>query len=597
MHKKFSVIILFIFLLGIFLPQSNSMAANKTITISTDAVNVRSGPGLSYPLIKQAKRGETYPIVKEKGDWIEIELSFAKTGWVVNWLVTKNDAKTAKITSTNRNIAAIAKTSQLRVRSGPGSNFQIIGFLNKGQEVSILDQNENWYKISSPFGERWVSKEFLELKTAKLENSTASVSKNGEIGTVKSKILNVRKEPTASSKLVGKLAKGTKVTILSKENKWVKVKYLNIIGWVSGSYLDTQLRTTSETNNKMTTGIIGTVTAESLSVRAGSSTKSEIIGTVSKNQRFTIIEEKNNWAKIEYKTGSFGWVAGWYLEKSPAKTNENITNYQTATETSGQVQVAAKDIITILQDGTNIRELPSTQSDVVHRANKGDRFSVTGVKNDWYEIKLNNGKKAYVAGWLVSTSGSIPRIEKSGADGYIKNKIIVIDPGHGGGDGGTVGASGTLEKNLTLRTAKLLYDKLKAAGAKVYLTRNNDSYISLQSRVSKAHAYNADAFISLHYDSNEDRSVRGSTGFYYHSYQKALAQQLYSSMIRKTNLNSRGVAIGNYHVIRENKQKAVLIELGFISNPEEEMTVKSSRFQENAASGIYDGLTKYFKEN
>lgn len=573
------------------------MAANKTITISTDAVNVRSGPGLSYPLIKQAKRGETYPIVKEKGDWIEIELSFAKTGWVVNWLVTKNDAKTAKITSTNRNIAAIAKTSQLRVRSGPGSNFQIIGFLNKRQEVSILDQNENWYKISSPFGEGWVSKEFLELKTANSESSTASVSKNGEIGTVKSNILNVRKEPTASSKLVGKLTKGTKVTILSKENKWVKVKYLNIIGWVSASYLDTQLRTTSETNNKMTTRIIGTVTAEKLSVRAGSSTKSKIIGTVSKYQRFTIIEEKNNWAKIEYKTGSFGWVAGWYLEKSPAKTNENITNHQTAKETSGQAQVAAKDIITILQDGTNIRELPSTQSDVVHRANKGDRFSVTGVKNDWYEIKLNNGKKAYVAGWLVSTSGSIPRIEKSGTDGYIKNKIIVIDPGHGGGDGGTVGASGTLEKNLTLRTAKLLYDKLKAAGAKVYLTRNNDSYISLQSRVSKAHAYNADAFISLHYDSNEDRSVRGSTGFYYHSYQKALAQQLYSSMIRKTNLNSRGVAIGNYHVIRENKQKAVLIELGFISNPEEEMTVKSSRFQENAASGIYDGLTKYFKEN
>jgi N-acetylmuramoyl-L-alanine amidase len=108
---------------------------------------------------------------------------------------------------------------------------------------------------------------------------------------------------------------------------------------------------------------------------------------------------------------------------------------------------------------------------------------------------------------------------------------------------------------------------------------------------------NADAFISLHYDSNLDRSIRGMTGFYYHSYQKALAESIFASTVGQTKLKSRGVRFGDFHVVRENSQKAVLMELGYLSNPEEEMMIKSSEFQENAASGLYDGLARYFKEN
>ncbi len=66
---------------------------------------------------------------------------------------------------------------------------------------------------------------------------------------------------------------------------------------------------------------------------------------------------------------------------------------------------------------------------------------------------------------------------------------MFLIPGHGGVDNGTTGAGGTFEKELTLRTAKLLYDKLKAAGANVYLTRANDTYISLPSRVSFAESH------------------------------------------------------------------------------------------------------------
>ncbi|WP_066257824.1 N-acetylmuramoyl-L-alanine amidase [Neobacillus drentensis] len=420
------------------------------------------------------------------------------------------------------------------------------------------------------------------LPQGKSVAATDSISIN--TGIVNVDTLNIRQEPSTSSPVIGKLAHGTSVIIYSTQNNWLDVGFTNLRGWVSSEFIDSQSSDAKPGSTpKQKSSITGTVTANSLSVRSGPSLNTPLLGSVSMGQSFTIVDEQNNWAKIEYKTGSFGWVAGWFLEKKTVKSQSG--------------QAVKERIITIIHTGTNIRKGPNVQSAVVERANKGGKFHVNTVINDWYEIKLNNGKLGYVAGWLVSINGTNPQIKRPGAEEYLKNKTIVLDPGHGGEDKGATGVSGTFEKELTLRTSQLLFDKLKVAGANVYLTRKNDSYLQLPARVNMARNTNADAFISLHYDSNLDRSVRGTTGFYYHPFQKALAESIFASTVGQTKLKSRGVRFGDFHVIRENSQKAVLIELGYLSNPEEEMTIKSDGFQENAASGMYDGLARYFKEN
>ena len=584
MLKRFSLLALSIILFfGVFLPEDTSSATAGSLTISTDSVNIRSGPGLTYPLVKVAKRGEKYSLVKEQGDWIEIKLSLGNTGWVVNWLVTKeNEPKTAVTTASAGDIRSIAKanTNQLRIRSGPGASFRIVGFLNQGQEVTVLEQNENWYKVTSAFGEGWVIRDFLDIQTVKVTNNKGSETST-DSGTVNADTLNVRKSPSSTSTVMGKLTKGTSVAIFSRQNNWVEIGYANLKGWVSSEFISTQ---TGVKKDNVTNNTSGTVTASNLSVRSGPSLNSSIIGTVSYGQSFVIVEETNNWVKIEFKSGSFGWIAGWYLVKTTAKTPQSN-------------QSVSENTITILHNGTNIRRDATVQSDVVQLANEGEVFSVKGLVNDWYEIKLQNGKTGFVAGWIVSNNGSATQIQKSGAEGYLKNRTIILDPGHGGGDNGTTGTNGTLEKNLTLRTARLLYDKLSAAGANVILTRTSDSFIALPSRVQTAESNNADAFISLHYDSNLDHNVCGMTGYYYHIYQKPLADTLFASTIAQTKLKDRGVRIGDFHVIRENSQNAVLMELGYLSNPEEEMTLNSSVYQENAASGLYDGLARYFKNS
>lgn len=90
-------------------------------------------------------------------------------------------------------------------------------------------------------------------------------------------------------------------------------------------------------------------------------------------------------------------------------------------------------------------------------------------------------------------------------------KIIVIDPGHGGLDSGTVGVNGLMEKDLALATGIKLAKNLRSRGYTVFMTRDNDTFIPLRQRVAIARADKADLFIALHADSNPDASVTGSS--------------------------------------------------------------------------------------
>lgn len=571
-NKQLYLLLCLILFVGVIIPAKQA-SAEGTITISVEDLNVREGPGLSYKVIEKVQKNKQFPLVKEQGDWYQIKLSSEKTGWVANWLVSKKEKTTTTGKSTGQ--TGTITGSNLRVRTGPGTNYQVVGSLNKGDTVEILEQNGNWLKINAKIGKGWISKDYV--KTNQVQ---ATSTKSGK---VTASNLNVRSTPSLNGKVLGKLAKGTTVTIHSEKTGWVEITFNGQHAWVSSEFVSTQSASTStasSTPSTSTAGVVGKVTATSLNVRSKGDLSGQVIGNVSKGQSFKILEEANNWVKIEFKSGKAGWVASWYIEKS-ASTSSSGNSVKNST-------------LTIDNNGTNIRSSASLNASVIARADAGQTFSIVKIHNDWYEIKLANGKNGFVAGWIVTVSSGVPQIEKNNGSSDLKNKKILIDPGHGGRDSGTIGAQGSLEKNLTLKTSQLLYNKLKARGANVLLTRSNDQYISLATRVSMAHYQNADAFISIHFDSINDRTVRGMTSYYYHSYQKELAQSVHKATIAQTKMKDRGVRQGNYHVIRENRQDAILLELGYLSNPTEEMLVKTSQYQEQVTNGIVQGLSNYF---
>ena len=191
----------------------------------------------------------------------------------------------------------------------------------------------------------------------------------------------------------------------------------------------------------------------------------------------------------------------------------------------------------------------------------------------------------------------------------LKGKVIAIDPGHGGNDAGAIGPTGVMEKTVTLNVALELEKLLKAEGATVVMTRRTDKTVSpngakasaieeLQARCDVANAAKADIFISIHADSFTNSTARGTTGYYYGETEGPMSIRL-ADCIRKglceqIKTPSRGTKPCNFYVVRNTDMAATLIELAFISNPEEESLLSSAEGVLKCAQGIFDGIEDFF---
>ncbi|WP_225446274.1 N-acetylmuramoyl-L-alanine amidase family protein [Paenibacillus rhizovicinus] len=173
----------------------------------------------------------------------------------------------------------------------------------------------------------------------------------------------------------------------------------------------------------------------------------------------------------------------------------------------------------------------------------------------------------------------------------MRGKTIVLDPGHGGKDVGSIGGKGTYEKDVTLRTARHVRQKLIQEGATVVMTRDADKTVSLNDRTVAAQTENADLFISIHFDAYQTSDVHGMTTYYYKPQDQHIAEEIHDQLFKaEMNTKDRGVRFGDYHVIRENAKPAVLLELGYISNKDEETRMMTPSFQDQVSAAIASGV-------
>ena len=173
-----------------------------------------------------------------------------------------------------------------------------------------------------------------------------------------------------------------------------------------------------------------------------------------------------------------------------------------------------------------------------------------------------------------------------------KDFKIVIDPGHGGVDPGTV--QGDLyEKDLNLIVAKKLKKYLKNQGFQVVMTREKDETLTQKQRVSIAKAEKPDIFISIHANSSWDKSLQG-VEIYWNTFQsKHLAQRIERSFIDMTNSNIMTVR-SRYYVLRNTNFPAILVEIGYISNEYERYELLKRRKQNGIVEAITGGILQYY---
>src|SRR5437660_4737334 len=221
-------------------------------------------------------------------------------------------------------------------------------------------------------------------------------------------------------------------------------------------------------------------------------------------------------------------------------------------------------------------------------------------------------------------------------------KTIVLDAGHGGHDSGATGPTGLMEKDLVLdvtrRVAKLVEARL---GLKVLLTRDSDNFVTLRDRTSFANRQHADLFVSIHANAHREAAADGVETYFLSSEatdsaarqvaalensaaqleqptgrgagqvdivkailwdlaqsefqveSSRLAEVVHDSMTQTLRISSRGVKQAGFYVLGGAAMPAVLLEIGFVTNPREERKLKDMKYRDEIARAIFSGLAEY----
>lgn len=192
----------------------------------------------------------------------------------------------------------------------------------------------------------------------------------------------------------------------------------------------------------------------------------------------------------------------------------------------------------------------------------------------------------------------------------LTGKVIVVDAGHGGIDPGA-NRPGVLEKDINLAVALQLKEILNGAGAKVVLSRQTDVELSrecdnekvqgryhrdLMARVEMVEESDADLFISIHANAVANAKRHGAEVFYFAKSEasKTLANSIQGELCKITQAN-RTAQTADYFVLRRNKIPAALIEVGYITNKEERLSLQNAEYQRSLAEAIAAGIHNYYQ--
>lgn len=200
----------------------------------------------------------------------------------------------------------------------------------------------------------------------------------------------------------------------------------------------------------------------------------------------------------------------------------------------------------------------------------------------------------------------------SAAAGHFGERhVVMLDPGHGGYDPGTITSQGIYEKQINLQIAQKVKELLEPTGIKVFLTREEDidhvpdgvrgkttkKQVDLNRRIELAMEVRADVFVSLHVNATASGQQSGAETFF-HDQSKAgknLAEFIQQELIKIPNMNRRIAKPGSFYLINNTSMPAVIVEVGYLTSPKERKKLQQTWYQEQLSRAIGKGIANYFE--
>ncbi|HIS35209.1 TPA: N-acetylmuramoyl-L-alanine amidase [Candidatus Scatousia excrementigallinarum] len=319
------------------------------------------------------------------------------------------------------------------------------------------------------------------------------------------------------------------------------------------------------------------------------------IAHLQKGMPLSIDGEKGDFYRVIIGSSRTGWI-----NKSNIRFNDSGTSLATL---NGYDYIDTDDffIFVFHLDKMTPFELEEGEPFKIKLFNVADKPDNTYIM-DFPIHESFGGKK--LLGYSARFSGTdfIVKIRKpvlTDLSKPLKGMKIAIDAGHGGNETGAVGCLRDYEKDLNLAFAKQLEQELKHRGADVFMTRNSDINLGLKERVEMANDENALLLISLHGNAladGEDPNKRSGTSIYYYYPQaKNLAYNIITTMTSQLGINNDKVHQRSFALVRNTNALSILIEIGYVINPQDNAKMRDKNFQKATAKAIADGIEQFFK--
>lgn len=493
--------------------------------------------------------------------------------------------------------------------------------LQPDKHIYSNDANEVSYQATT-----LVYKHIFDNYNPKLQYELPTINK---YGIITAKTVNLRSTPSTTwgVKILHTLSKDEEVIILAENSRWFQVSYNGIKGWILKEYLNTRVElTTKETNGlpirllfkDRNTLSISLPSTNHLALHNHKDGKFTISGFPPLSKSSFDVDHRSV-PVFSVSDGTIDiYTTGWTHAELRKDAESEYTLYFTPVVLDTFVtQKNNRDIINIVTSGDPAYSFITEDKsvDIAFDETVNNQIPVKHIPKGLYldsiqiSPRLIQIKSHQVTTWKVYPDRNSITIDLSATG--IKGKRIVIDPGHGGSEPGTYGrVLGILEKDFNLSVSMRLKQHLEREGAIVHLTRSTDNtlyngdnyetFLDLMERIHFTNSVDADLFVSVHADNfPADLSLNGTASFYYdeapHSFQnQKLASLLSAKVAEAIETKWLGNQPQSFVVIRYNRYPSVLMELGFLSNKNDEAKLIDPIYQDKMSQAMTEAIIEYF---
>ncbi|PGS48451.1 C40 family peptidase [Bacillus sp. AFS041924] len=249
---------------------------------------------------------------------------------------TKKPLQTSKISNTYISIG-----NGVRIRSGAGTSYKILGSVNKNQKLDVISSANGWYKVKFNGATGYISASYVGKLTESNSNTTQVVSSGNYVSTGNG--VRIRSGAGTSYQILGSVNKNQKLNVISSANGWYKIKFNGVTGYISATYVgkgtESNSNSSNNTNQEVTSG--NYITTGNVNLRSGAGTSYHILGVINKNQKLNVISSTNGWYKVKYN-GLTGYISASYVAKDTDSKNSQTNSSQSNNTQTFDVQ----DLIT-----------------------------------------------------------------------------------------------------------------------------------------------------------------------------------------------------------------------------------------------------------